>query len=372
MNILFNTMFKYAGAGGVTTFCDMVLRYINKDEFQIRDLLNHRCFDYPLKSTIYTPLVRRLHLFKSLVRFNRILSSQAIDLVHLNPSLKPYALARDSLFALKCQKNETPFVTFFHGCSESYQDHLMRSGRVDRLKEAFGASRKIFVLTRQFSQRLVEWGFEKERIVHATTMVDDHLLTQVASLRNQHIKNQDREKPVTITFLGRIIKEKGVFEALAAYHRLHEKGHAVRMVIAGDGPAMGQVKQYIQTHSLVGVTCTGFVSGEQKATVLSNADLFLFPTYTEGMPIAVLEAMAAGVPVITRPVGGVVDFFQQGIMGLLVNSLNPEDFAEALETLITNPEMRSSIAAFNATYAAQHFRASVVVRKLQEIYRESV
>jgi glycosyltransferase involved in cell wall biosynthesis len=107
-----------------------------------------------------------------------------------------------------------------------------------------------------------------------------------------------------------------------------------------------------------------------KFDVFVKADIFLFPTYGEGLPVALLEAMAYGLPVVSRPVGGIKDFFEQGTMGFLAQSLNPEEFADHLENLINNPALRHEISVFNRQYAKLHFSASKVAGVFSRIYDE--
>ncbi|MFK7779184.1 MAG: glycosyltransferase family 4 protein, partial [Gimesia sp.] len=88
----------------------------------------------------------------------------------------------------------------------------------------------------------------------------------------------------------------------------------------------------------------------------------------EGLPNTVLEAMAFGMPVITRPVGGLADIFEDGNMGALVQGKSAEEIASCLEQMIHEPEKMAEIGRYNATYAKEHFMASVVAGKLVDIY----
>jgi glycosyltransferase involved in cell wall biosynthesis len=86
------------------------------------------------------------------------------------------------------------------------------------------------------------------------------------------------------------------------------------------------------------------------------------------MATSVLEAMSYGLPVITRPVGGIADFFQDGTMGFLTESCDPAVLAALTERLIVDPTLRLHIGAFNRRYAREHFAASVVAQRIQRIY----
>ena len=112
---------------------------------------------------------------------------------------------------------------------------------------------------------------------------------------------------------------------------------------------------------------TGFVRGAAREKLYRSADIFLLPTqHGEGMPNAVIEAMAYGVPVITRSVGGLNDFFTNCVMGYVTESCKPEVFAQLIGRLASDPDLRGRIGEYNRSYAEQHFRASIVAARLQE------
>lgn len=88
------------------------------------------------------------------------------------------------------------------------------------------------------------------------------------------------------------------------------------------------------------------------------------------MPTSVLEAMAFGLPIITRPVGGLSDFFENEKMGYLVQSLNPNDFAEKIIYLFDNQDSIEEIGEYNYIYAKKHFYASNVALKMESIFNK--
>jgi glycosyltransferase involved in cell wall biosynthesis len=106
-----------------------------------------------------------------------------------------------------------------------------------------------------------------------------------------------------------------------------------------------------------------------KRQAFQNADAYLFPSWTEGLPISVLEAMAQGLPLVACAVGGLPDFFQDGRMGFLTDRRDPEVLASLMSRLILNPGLCSSIARFNRTYAREHFRPTHIAARLEDIYR---
>ena len=90
------------------------------------------------------------------------------------------------------------------------------------------------------------------------------------------------------------------------------------------------------------------------------------------MPTVVLEAMAFGLPVFTRKVGGLADFFENGKMGYITDSLDPKDFAEAMIPYLEDIEQTKKVSQYNAKYAKEHFMASSVAKQIENTIKETL
>ncbi|MGD9494243.1 MAG: glycosyltransferase family 4 protein, partial [Bacteroidales bacterium] len=192
-----------------------------------------------------------------------------------------------------------------------------------------------------------------------TTKVNDQLIDGVPEKSITVIKS--------ILFLARIEKNKGIFISIDAFQILIKKHPELQFQIVGRGNALNEAKEYVKSKSIPNIMFTGPLSGEELTKEFRNAELYILPTtHGEGMPTSVLEAMAFGLPVITRPVGGLVDFFENDKMGYMIESLNAEEYAEKIEILITNVEKARQISSNNAKYAREHFMASTVAKHLED------
>lgn len=278
------------------------------------------------------------------------------DAVVVNPSLNRSAVARDSLFLRLGTALGYDTYVMFHGWRADYAAQV----NAHRFASTFNRAKGIIVLSTKFRDQLRSWGITSP-IWLSTTKVDDRLL-EGFDIR-QRMRSQIRQ----ILFLSRIEKSKGIFEALQTFERLQQRHPDLTMNIVGDGSALPAVKEYVRTHDIQHVTFRGYMTGQQLAGQFMAGDLYLFPSYTEGMPTSVLEAMAFGLPVISRPVGGLTDFFVNGRMGQLVESLDPDDFADAIEALVQQPQRIKAISQYNHDYATSHFLASKVAAQMEKI-----
>lgn len=276
--------------------------------------------------------------------------------VLLNPSLNKSAVTRDCIFLrISAAMRKRTFV-MFHGWREDYAKKAGGAVLAQKLNRAKG----IMVLCSTFKDELISWGVQVP--IHlVTTKVDDKLIGSFDINRNY------RKEIKKILFLSRIEKTKGIFEALDCFESLLSNHPELQLNVVGDGSALEEAKTIVKNRNIRNVNFKGYLSGQALAKQFVENDVYLFPSYTEGMPTSVLEAMAFGLPIITRPVGGLIDFFENGKMGQMIDSFNPSDFANSIETLINAPSNIESISRYNHEYAITHFLASKVARAMETI-----
>lgn len=298
------------------------------------------------------------------VRFAWVLSRGGFDIVHLNPSLGPKAVWRDAVFHVIAKATRKRTIVFMHGWDKDHEAKLRRRG-LKLFRFAYFHADAFLVLAKEFETSLREMGYQGP--VHVmTTTFDEQLLSKASGARTR----KRTDEPFDVLFLSRIERRKGILEALKAFAIIQAKYSNVRLTVAGSGGAVEEALQYVKDHNIRSVSFRGYLRGEQKAEAYSQAHCLLFPTFWgEGMPITVVEAMAFGLPVITRPVGALADFFENGRMGFVTGSLAPEDFARLVERLIEDPALCETIGRANREYARSHFAASVVAARLNSLYQ---
>lgn len=300
-----------------------------------------------------------LNQIKDYFKFIILLFKFKPDLVHLNPSLDKKAVIRDGLYLLIASIFKKKTIVFWRGWDKNFEK-LIKDKHKHLFKFIFSKANSHIVLANEFKSKLIEWGISKP-IYLETTKVDDDLLKYFS------IKNK-KYTEINILFLTRIEKYKGIYETIETYSILKKRNENVNLIIAGDGSELKNVKQYVKINNLKDVSFLGFVKNKEKTQSFSISDIYIFPSYSEGMPASVIEAMAFGLPIITRPVGGLKDFFENGKMGYITESKDPKVFAELIEKLITDKEKMKKIGKYNHEYAKNRFLASKVAKRLENIY----
>lgn len=279
------------------------------------------------------------------------------DAVLLNPSLGSTALKRDAIFLKISDFIGIKTFVFIHGWNQDLA--LEFDKKPAEFTQRFRKAAKFIVLSSTFKIQMRKWGVTQP-IKLGTTKVDDRL---VANL-NYNEKSWDK----TILFLARVEAEKGIFLTLEAFRILKETHREAELIVAGTGSALQEAKEYVRHKEIYGVSFLGNISGDILIQTFVSSSIYLLPTFHgEGMPTSVLEAMAFGLPVISRPVGGLVDFFEEDKMGYLIDSLTADHFAEKMDTLFKNTEKLKIIGSYNKKFAEDNFMASKVVTELEKI-----
>ncbi len=313
-------------------------------------------------------LVKSFYRFYDIIKFamNCFSRYNSHDLIHLNPSLSWSSIIRDGILLLVSKLSGKKTVIFIRGWHEYMVNKIENKKNINSLfKWVYNKSDAFIVLSNDFKEKLREWGF-KQKIFVETTVVDNTLLN--GNLANIKInKNNDS---LYLLFLARVEKAKGIFEVIDIYEYLKHKYPNIHLIIAGDGGSLQEIKSIVENRNIQDFEFTGYVTGEAKARTFAKSDVYIFPSYGEGMPNSVLEAMAFGLPVITRPVGGLRDFFEDGKMGFLTESKDPKVFAQLTEKLILDPDLCRQMGKYNAQFARKHFLASVVAKRLERIYED--
>ena len=175
-----------------------------------------------------------------------------------------------------------------------------------------------------------------------------------------------------ILYAGYIEREKGIYDLLGAVELLRSRGYDGRVVLAGGEKSAGSLsraRRYLAESGLEGVELTGQLSPGALAELCRLSGIFVLPSYGEGQPIALLEAMAAGLPVVATNVGGIPEVVDDGENGLLVPPGSPEKLADSISRLLENPELRSQMGERNRRWMLETHHADRVGEMVVELYR---
>ncbi len=170
-----------------------------------------------------------------------------------------------------------------------------------------------------------------------------------------------------ILFLGRLWRDKGIFDLVDAAGEVVRRFPSARFVCAGDGD-LAALRGLIAERGLAEhFVLPGWVDGAAKQALLVRAALFVLPSYFEGLPVGVLEAMVNGIPVVASDVGGIAEALG-GDAGLLVTPGRPEQLAAALCRLLGDAALAAAMGAAGRRRAEREYEQEVVFQKISSIY----
>ena len=188
--------------------------------------------------------------------------------------------------------------------------------------------------------------------------------------RFRSARNGARADDVVIGSVGRLSREKGLDDLLRAAAQLVERGAAIRVVLAGDGPERARL---VRLASRLGIEkrvgFRGEVPHEQVPAVLSELDVFVMPSRAEGFGVAALEAAAMELPVVASRVHGIPDVVLDGETGLLVPPGDVSALADAISRLVSDAPLRSTMGRAGRAFVEQRYRWEDNVTQMERLYR---
>ena len=187
----------------------------------------------------------------------------------------------------------------------------------------------------------------------------------LVALDNHHL-----EEPGRILFLGDLITPKGIVELLTAVAQLKSPFPAIKLVLGGTGD-IAWLRSKIHALGIEeNVAILGWIESEQKAQELRRAAIFALPSHTEGLPMAMLEAMAAGKAVVVSAVGGIPDVITNGKNGLLIPAHDVAALTIALQQLLEDPNLQAMLGTQARATIAEHYSSTIVLSRLSALYDE--
>lgn len=260
-------------------------------------------------------------------------------IVHINTSMDRRAYWRDLAYLVVAKLCGARVLYQVHGGALPQEFFSGRPLLTAFLRRTLRLPDTIVVLARE-ELRAYRDFLPSQRVVVVPNAVDFSLYARLERATSH------AGQPLKLLYIGRLHRDKGLYEALDGLREAMARGVRAHLVIAGNGPEEQHLRRTVERHGLSAfVAFAGPVFGEYKLRLLAAADVFLLPSYREGLPYSLLESMAAGTPVITTRVGGIPDVVVDGVNGLFVPKRDAHAIGEAIVRLAGDRPLLARLGA---------------------------
>lgn len=312
-------------------------------------------------------LTRAKRILSQLVGFRRQVKDKRPSIVHINSAPDTKAFLRDAaaLWLVPARGARTVFE--FHGGFDR-NTMLQGPGWVRAFaKRTLRRASLVVTLNQYHTDALLRLcpGLPNVRAIPNFLEAD-----MMSSLIASPIEAADGA--LRLLFISRVAREKGVFDAIETVRILHGRGRNISLRVAGIGDDLEEARSLAARYGLDGVIeFTGFIAGDDKVNAYLSSDVLLFPTYwNEGFPYVLLEAMAAGLPVISTTYGVMPHLMEDGVNGYLAEPGDPASLAEKVEKLILDPSLRIEIGTSNRRTVRERYGVEDAAHAYGQIYDE--
>lgn len=182
-----------------------------------------------------------------------------------------------------------------------------------------------------------------------------------------------------ILFVGRLVEKKGILEAIAAFAQARQRCPNIQLRIVGDGPLRERVAQTIIINDVMeSVVMLGQRPHAEVVHEMSQAHLFILPCRTaadgdkEGIPNALMEAMASGLPVLSTHHAGILECVEEGVSGFLASEGDVDELATGLIWLVQHPERWSDMGRAGRAKIEAEFNRDIQAQRLLALYEEII
>lgn len=208
---------------------------------------------------------------------------------------------------------------------------------------------------------ITQWNLEKYR---NKVLVAPYLFVDLDKFRPEKPLS---ERDNIVGYIGRLSPEKGIWNFVEAMPKLVKASPDVRFLIVGGGELQDEIEQYVKQSNLNDkVRLVGRVSHNEVPGYLNQLKLLVLPSYSEGLPNAVLEAMACGTPVLATPVGSMPDIITGGETGFIMENNSPECIARNVTRALNHPKLEK-FAQNARALVEKEFTYQAAVEKYREI-----
>lgn len=334
--------------GGMNSVIDQLMDHDWGDDFQFAYLATHVTGSLVKKTLFFSNAYRKL---KNLIKQN------AFDIIHIHMSYKG-SFYRKYYVTKLSKKYSKKVIIHLHGSEFKDFYNCGDSKRKKQIRELFSIADASIVLGE-------DW---KNFILSIVPKANVIVINNAVPLPD--IETKKIGKTRTFLFLGALIQRKGVVDLLNAVKQMKNQDVSnFRLLIAGVGGEEERLKEYVKANELQSyVRFLGWITKEQKPELLKKADVLVLPSYNEGLPIAILEAMSYGLPIISANVGSIAEAVKENENGFLIEPGDVDALTCAMIKLTNDLELWEKKSSMSREICEKKFSEDIFFKAVEKVY----
>ncbi|SDX65658.1 glycosyltransferase family 4 protein [Paenibacillus sp. CF384] len=301
-------------------------------------------------------------LFKAIagyVDFLRVLLMEKPELVHIHSSFGP-SFYRKLPFIYMASWFKVPIINHCHGADFDSFYINASPGKKKLVQKAYNKCTTMLALSTEWKERLSTIvQHERIEVIENYSRIHEDAIQERANRSSNH----------QILFLGEIGQRKGCYDIPAVVERVARKFPSVKFVLGGSGDIESVRHALFERGVEQHVLFPGWVRGEDKDRLLRESDIFFLPSYNEGMPMAILDAMGYGMPVVSTCVGGVPKIVHDGKNGYACKPGDVEKLSDALIKMLQNEELCRQYGDSSVNIVRQGYSFEGHINRLTRLYQ---
>lgn len=345
-----NTQYNIGGISSVTQFIIANNPYVDYIHFELgkRDREKRN-------------LIRIFKLIKDWCKWIKCLKQNPNAIIHYNFALSKPSILRDPLFFIPALWMKRHVILHIHG------GIFLTASSIPQpfhwiLDKIFSYSFSFIVLSEQ-EKKIIKERFHPQHVVVLSNCID---LTEA---REYNKKRIDDNQPITIGYIGRIATTKGMDYLLEACIALKRQNVRFILKIAGSEEIHNQYLPKFKATLDEQFIYSGIVSGEAKINFFKSIDIFVLPSFFEGLPISLLECMSYGVIPITTNVGSINEYVKDGQNGIIIECQSSQSIINAIMKLNKNRELITEYSNQAKATIFNRLSPNQYIEKLNNLYK---
>lgn len=334
--------------GGISAVIATYLEIGFKDNIEVKYITTYKDGSKPYKIFIF---------LRSLC--NVLLCMRWADIVHIHMAAGASFFRKAIIVKIAYIFNKKIIIHQHGGAFDQFYEKAGKNRR-KIIRTVFSYADRVILLSKEWKDFFVKEICDEEK----TTVIFNGVVIPDFKRNNYLDKN--------ILFIGRIDEKKGIYDLLDAFSKALQTDNEIHLYIAGTGEGKRLIECVKRLNIEDKIELLGWIRGKEKDEIMKKCSLMILPSYTEGMPVSVLEAMSYNMCTIASDVGGIPQIIDDKVNGMLIKPGHPEMIEQKINLIISKPAEKMRIGQNARAKICKMFDAKIGRNRIEQLYFEMI